>query len=100
MKTSLLLAGCSAVNLKNQWLFQPMFEPMSFMRDMPHMGFNFGDMPQNGHSFSTSSSSSYSSEMGPDGKMHEHSNNQGAKEICENGVCRMMECHDGNCVEG
>lgn len=70
-----------------------------------HMGDMFRQMEQgppagtHGNSWSSSSSSSYSSEMGADGKKHERSSKQGEQKVCQDGKCKIMRCENGNCQE-
>ena len=46
---------------------------------------------------SQSWSSSSSSEMGPDHKLHQHGSNSSKKTECRNGVCHTVVCQNGKC---
>ena len=53
------------------------------------------EMGENAQSESFSSSSS--SEMGQDGKMHTASSRAGSKVECSNGKCVRIDCKNGQC---
>lgn len=55
--------------------------------------------PTQGNVHSESFSSSSSSEMGEDGKMHTKENKQGSQKECKDGKCVVKECANGVCKE-
>ena len=48
-----------------------------------------------GNSYSTSTSSSFSSHVDADGKLHKKSSKKATKSECKNGVCKVVECANG-----
>lgn len=55
--------------------------------------------PQDGQNQQQSFSSSSTSEMGADGKMHTKTVKSGDQVMCHNGKCKEIKCADGNCKE-
>ena len=75
------------------------FEMPSFS-SFPHLSDLMNQNPgAHGNSMMSSSSSSYSSAMGADGKKHEKSSKAGEQKACQDGKCKTMVCQDGKCQE-
>lgn len=53
----------------------------------------------NGNVHTESYSSSSSSKMGEDGKMHTREQKSGSQIECHDGICKQIECKDGVCKE-
>jgi hypothetical protein len=68
-------------------------------KDMHTMQDSFKVDPTQGNVHSESFSSSSSSEMGEDGKMHTKENKQGSQKECKDGKCVVKECANGVCKE-
>ena len=62
-------------------------------------GFEHGLEAGNGNVHSESFSSSDSSQMGEDGKMHTKEEKSGTQIECKDGICKQVECKDGVCKE-
>jgi hypothetical protein len=53
----------------------------------------------NGQTYSTSTSSSFSSHVDKDGKLHKKSSKKATKTECKDGKCKVIECANGVCRE-
>ena len=68
------------------------------MRDSFDQPMSMPTMP-GGEGQSESFSSSFSSEQGADGKVHQKQSKTGSETKCHNGVCKVISCADGKCKE-
>ena len=100
---ALLLASGSAIQLEqkqgSQWLGEDFFND-SFVKMPTFFGgrlFQQSPMERHGDSQSFSSSSSFSSSTDANGARHVKKSHDGEEQVCHDGVCKMIQCHNGKC---